>query len=190
MQIQQLSVKVFAHQSEFEQRPLIPIFHRWIREKRLGDELLIDVADYRHVPSGPGLMIIGDEGHYSLDSRDGKIGLCYARKRDAVDEAPARLREGFARALRACDALQNEPAVHGTLSFDPGRIELQVLSRLVAPNTNETYQALAPVIEGFLSELYGSSEVTVEHLSEPRRPFTVRAHIAGDHDPAALLARL
>lgn len=189
MQIQQLSVKISAHQSEFDQEPLIPIFHRWIREKRLGDELLIDVADYRHVPSGPGIMLIGHEGHYGLDCR-GDIGFCYARKRDPLDDPRPRLREVFARALRGCDALQNEPAVHGALSFDPGRLEVRVMSRLAAPNTAETYQALAPEIEAFLSELYNSSEVSLEHQSDPRQPFGVHARIPGDHDMAGLLSRL
>jgi hypothetical protein len=32
---------------------VIPVFHRWIQEQ-IFDELLLDVANYSHVPDGPG----------------------------------------------------------------------------------------------------------------------------------------
>ena len=103
MQVQQFSVKIFAKASEsFDQDALIPIFHKWIRERRLQEALLIDVADYRHVPNGPGLMLIAHEAHYGLDERDGLLGLEYARKRDPVGEPMPKLRQALGAALDAC----------------------------------------------------------------------------------------
>jgi hypothetical protein len=67
--IQQLAIKVFARPGSFDQGALIPIFHNWIRERRLGDVVLIDVADYRHVPEGPGVMLIADEAHWAITAR-------------------------------------------------------------------------------------------------------------------------
>ena len=68
MLAQQLSVKIFAHDpAAVQPAAFIPIFHRWIQESRLADRLLIDVADYRHVANGPGVLLIGHEAHYALD---------------------------------------------------------------------------------------------------------------------------
>jgi hypothetical protein len=39
--------------SRFDLEECIPIFHRWIQDQAL-DEVLIDVADYRHVHHGRG----------------------------------------------------------------------------------------------------------------------------------------
>ena len=58
---------------------LIPVFHRWIREQAM-PELLIDVADYSHVPAGPGVMVIGHEANYSVDNRENRLGLLYNRR--------------------------------------------------------------------------------------------------------------
>lgn len=190
MQVQQLSVKIFARQREFDQAPLIPIFHRWIREKRLPDSLLIDVADYRHVPDGPGVMIIGHDAHYGLDARGGQLGFCYSRKRDPIGEAGPRLEQALIAALLAAEALQKEPAIHGALGFDAGRLEVRIMSRLVALSTAETHAAFAPILREVLARIYGTSEITLEHLSDPGQPLGVRVHIAGEHDIATLIERL
>ena len=52
--IQHVRVKVFASRA-VSIDDAIPVFHRWIQE-RVHPEMLIDVADYRHVPDGPGVM--------------------------------------------------------------------------------------------------------------------------------------
>ena len=44
----------------------VPIFHGWIQCKIL-DGVPIDVADYAHVPDGPGVMLIGHEADRSID---------------------------------------------------------------------------------------------------------------------------
>jgi len=50
-------VKIFVHEpTSIDLADAIPVFHRWIQEAVL-NELVIDVADYRHVPAGPGVML-------------------------------------------------------------------------------------------------------------------------------------
>ncbi len=78
--IQHVMVKVFAREPvSIDLGEAIPIFHRWIQD-HVCPELLIDVADYRHVPNGPGVMLIGHEANYSLDMTKGRLGLLYNRK--------------------------------------------------------------------------------------------------------------
>jgi hypothetical protein len=189
--IQQLSVKIFARPGEFDQDALIPIFHRWIRERRLGDDLLlIDVADYRHVVDGPGVMLIGHQANFGLDSIGRRPGLRVVRKRDPIGDARERLREGFHLALLACHALAREPALADRLAFDAGDVEVRVMSRLAAPQSAETYAAFLPVLQPFLQELYGTGDVAVEHLADPRQTFGVHARVAGEHDAGVLHPRL
>jgi hypothetical protein len=189
--IQQLSVKIFARPGDFDQDALIPIFHRWIRERRLGDDLLlIDVADYRHVVDGPGVMLIGHQANFGLDQIGRRPGLRVVRKRDLIGEPRERLREGFRWALTACHALAGEPALQGRLGFDPGDLEVRVMSRLAAPQSAATYAAFVPVLQPFLQELYGTADVTCEHLADPRQTFGVRVRVAGEHDAGVLFPRL
>lgn len=44
---------------------VIATFHDWIRSHAL-DEVLVDVADYSHVPGGPGVVLIGSDYTYSV----------------------------------------------------------------------------------------------------------------------------
>src|SRR3989442_6323570 len=92
--VQHVRVKIFAREPvSIDLGDAIPIFHRWIQD-RVCPEMLIDVADYRHVPNGPGVMLIGHEANYSLDNTKDRLGLPYSRKQ-AGGEPQGNYRHGF-----------------------------------------------------------------------------------------------
>src|SRR5215467_14630610 len=114
--IQHVRVKIFACEpADIDLGDAIPIFHRWIQD-HVCPEMLIDVADYRHVPNGPGVMLIGHEASYSLDNTKGRLGLLYSRKQ-AGGEAQENLRQAYDAAKAACARLEQEPAFAGKLKF-------------------------------------------------------------------------
>ena len=92
----------------------IPIFHHWIQTQEL-EELLIDVADYRHVPHGPGVVLITHDAHYAMDLADGRLGLLYSRRREThpclgvIQSVADRLRSVWQRTLTACQRLAMHP---------------------------------------------------------------------------------
>ena len=49
----------------------IPVFHRWIQKQTVSGHLLIDVHDYSHIHQGPGILLVGHEGNFSIDLADG-----------------------------------------------------------------------------------------------------------------------
>ena len=78
MEAKRVQVKVYAAGAVPTER-LIPVFHRWIREKTL-DELALDVADYGHVHEGPGVVLIGQD---KPDFRD--VGKLFGSRGDAEE---------------------------------------------------------------------------------------------------------
>ncbi len=71
--VQHVKVKIFAREPvSIDLADAIPVFHSWIQD-RVCEELLIDVADYRHVAAGPGVMLIAHEANYSLDNTDNRF---------------------------------------------------------------------------------------------------------------------
>lgn len=181
MQVQQLELKLFAAgvDASFDQEPLIAIFHQWIRENRLGDVLLIDVADYRHVPNGPGVMIVGDGVHWKMDSDRGELGFAFARKRDQVGDLDEKLAEAFTHLTSAVVALESEPALAGALRFDRNHGLVTVMSRLAATNDQNTYDLFAQQLQAFLGDRFAGREVTTERVSQdPREPLTVRFRLS------------
>ncbi len=84
--MQHVNIKIFADRADIQIGDAVEVFHQWIQEGA-APELLIDVADYKHVPDGPGVMLIGHQANYSLDETGGKLGLLFAnRKRQFVEE--------------------------------------------------------------------------------------------------------
>src|SRR4051812_30443994 len=75
-----LNVKIYATQdARVQWHDLIPIFHRWIRDNVLPGTL-IDVADYAHVPAGPGILLISHDAFYSVDNRENRLGFLYNQR--------------------------------------------------------------------------------------------------------------
>jgi hypothetical protein len=173
-----VNVKIFAAGAEtLDLARLVPVFHRWIQES-VCEELLIDVADYRHVPSGPGVILVGHEANYSLDNGRNRLGLLYNRKAALPGRAREKITQVFRAALLACRRLEEDPELSPDLKFDAGEAEIVINDRLLAPNTDETFEKLKPELVLALNEIYGSSEVRVERLGEPRERLRVSVHTA------------
>ena len=151
---------------------LINVFHRWVAEQSM-PELLIDVADLRHVPSGPGVVLVGSQADYSLDHADDQWGLQYRRKDVVAGTNVDRLTQAFNAARRACDRLEQE--FDGRLRFSRSGADIIINDRALAPNTEDTQSAAKPEIEQFARSAFASSAPTVTpHGGDPRRRFGVR----------------
>src|SRR5215813_6585213 len=103
-----LQIKYFLENpDDVDMSIFIGLFQRWIQQNRLSG-LMIDVADYRHVPEGPGVVLIGDESDYALESAGGRLGLLLTRKRQRDPNLQAQLRTSLHLALTACHLIETE----------------------------------------------------------------------------------
>ena len=60
--LQHINVKLLLSNAEdLDLDGVIPVFHSWIQDQ-VTDELLLDVADYRHVYGGPGIEFWSGKG--------------------------------------------------------------------------------------------------------------------------------
>jgi hypothetical protein len=172
LDIQHLNIKIFADLADIRIGDAVAVFHQWIQDG-VAPELLIDVADYKHVPDGPGVILIGHEANYSLDETAGRLGLLYNRKVAVQGDAQAALRQAFDAALNAARLLEAAAPFAGKLHFDEGDVEIIVNDRLLAPNTDATWEALRPEVERFFGSVYGEGRVSLERRGEPRERFRV-----------------
>jgi hypothetical protein len=181
--------------SGVELEEFIPVFHDWIQTQQL-EELLIDVADYRHVPHGPGVVLVAHDAHYAMDLAEGRLGLLYSRRREthpsrgAIQGVADRLRSVWHCALTACQRLEAHPVLHGRLQFRGNELLLRCNDRLQAPNTPAAYDELYQDLEPFLATLYPGQRVEVEHVSEHTSRLTVGIKVAEPPDVDILLTRL
>jgi hypothetical protein len=169
--------------------PLIPIFHSWIQNQVFG-ELLLDVADYRHVPAGPGVMLIGNEGDYSVDNTGNRLGIRYNRKAPLDGDNQDRLRQAARFAVVAAQRLEAEPKLAGQLRFGGSELELFFNDRLLVPNLPGTREAVQPELDAFLKKLLRGAEFSLSYGADPRRLFSVSVKTSRPFSLADLLANL
>lgn len=167
MDIQHFRVKLFATADSHPRLgDAVPVFHRWIQQKCV-PEMMIDVSDYEHVPSGPGIILVCHEAIYGLDEGKGKLGLIYNRRTALNGSVEDRLRQAVKAAEFAAALLEREPEFSGKLHFNRAAWEVVVNDRALAPNTEATWKTLEPMI----SRVFVGAKL--EHHSDPRELFRV-----------------
>jgi len=190
MELQHVNVKLLVKNAEeVDLEALIPVFHGWI-QNQASDELLLDVADYRHVRSGPGMVLIGHHGNYSLDNTDGRLGVRYNRKAVLEGTNQDRLFQATQAALAACRRLETDARLNQKIQFNGREMEVFINDRLLAPNTLETRCAADSEFRTFFSALFGDIEYAVSYPEDPRSLFSVRIKTSQELDTKALLNSL
>jgi len=183
MNVQHINIKLFIENPQsVNLADYSTVFNIWIQNHAL-DELLIDVADYLHVPNGPGLLLIGHEADYSLDNRAGRLGLLYNRKKKLEGKTQEKLVQATRAVLTAAQLLEKENG----LKFNTREIQVLINDRLLAPNTTETFVTLEPELRTFFDKLYGGTEYEISYKTDPRERFTVEIKAVVRFDVETLL---
>lgn len=173
MSLQRVSVSVPLVDRTVDPTSLIPVFHDWIRRSAV-EGLLIDVARYAHVHHGPGVMLIGHEGDYSVDLAGGGPALRYTLKRDNHGTPAELVARAAGRLAAARDALVSDTGIETR----DDQLTVSVFDRLVAPNTPESVERLLPAVRESMSEVFGE-RLGIEHGGgDSRGPVTFLVRFA------------
>lgn len=190
MELQHVNVKLFLEKPEnVDLDAVIPVFHAWVQDQ-VCEELLIDVADYRHLDSGPGVILIGHEADYSLDLAGQRLGVRYNRKAPLEGTNQDRLTQATRAALTAFNRLAADSRLTGQYSFNGTELELFVNDRLLVPNREETFEALKPELETFFRKLYGGNGFSLGYGGDPRNLFSVAVKASRSFAAEVLLENL
>jgi len=190
MELNHINVKLLVkNPEEVDLEPVVPVFHNWI-QGQIYDEQLLDVADYRHVPAGPGVILIRLQGDYSVDNTDNRLGVRYNRKAVIDGDNQDRLKQAARAALNACQRLEEEASLQGKLRFNGQDVEVFINDRLTGPHREETRAALKSDFQSFASQLFGKNEYSLSSGSAPRWLFTVSLKASQTIPVTELLANL
>jgi hypothetical protein len=190
MELQHINIKLLLKDPEaVDFGPLVPVFHAWIQNQVLGERLL-DIADYRHVHHGPGIVLIGHEGDYSVDHTDGHLGVRYNRKAAFDGSNHDRLKQAARAALGACQRLESEPSLGGKLRFNGQDVEVLVNDRLLAPNNEASRTAADPDLRTFFNGLFRGAGYSLSYPEDSRRRFSASARASRTFSVEDLLANL
>lgn len=168
MDLHKIGVKIFfAGAVPVDLLEFIPVFHRWIQQRSL-DDLLIDVADYSHVESGPGILLISHEGNYAIDEAGGRRGLVYYSKRALSGSLAERLGSVWDKALMACQLLEKDPQLKGRIGMQTDEFQVFANDRLAAPNSTEAIATLGPVVDSFFARVAPDKQREITWEPDPK----------------------
>jgi hypothetical protein len=171
MEVHRLGIKFFAADpASVRLDDFIPIFHRWIQQQNLSGHLLIDVHDYSHIHQGPGILLVGHEGNFSIDMNGGRPGLIYYRKTPTTLSAVEHLAAICKSALEACRLLEKD----ARMRFNRDEFVVMANDRLHAPNNDETLDELKPALTAALRQIFDNAQFQFARTSlDSRDRFTV-----------------
>jgi hypothetical protein len=175
---QRVCVKVYAAEDSIPDSTFVPIFHEWIRDRAL-DLVLLDVADYTHVPDGPGVMLVAHETTFALDRSDGRFGLLAQQRRPISGDAGDAIATTLRQALLVADRLEADRRLAGRLAFDRASIRIEANDRLRSPNGDSGFNALEPYVRSGVSRVYPDASVhTIRLDAPPRERLAIAVRIA------------
>ena len=188
--VQRIALKLFLDpRAVLSPRDVIPVFHRWIQTRAV-DGLLIDVADYTHLPTGPLVLLVGHEGRFVLDRSDDRLGLQYVRTQPLDGPLETRLRTAAGILLGAARLLEEDATLGGPVRFRGDEIDCVSNDRLLAPNTPDTLSAVRPAFESFLATLSGGAPWTLTPRTRPGTRFGIHASTSAGAPIETLRRRL
>ncbi len=164
----------------------VPVFHSWIQQRKL-DDVLIDVADYAHVPAGPGILLIAHTADYSVEyGPEERFGLVYSARKARSGSNRQRLCDAMLKLQQAASSLEQDSRLRGDWRFTPERLRLTFNRRKLVPNTPSTLAAVRAEIQAAVQASFGVYDYTISHdAPDARERFAVLIKRKDAVEPAA-----
>ena len=187
MDSSKLAIKFFLKDAAgTDVKAFVPVFHRWIQTHAMQEHQLIDVADYKHVPEGPGTVLVSHEANLFIDEAEHRPGLLYVRKHTLDGDLAAKIGKTIHFALLACKMLEQDEAFAGKVSFRTDNPLFRIYDRLNAPNTAETFAEVKPVLESALAKFY-KAPVKLAHTPNAETVFEAKVTASSSPGVAELI---
>ncbi len=182
MKPRRLTVRFRVAEPADDLSPAIDAFHRFIQRGKV-EGLVLDVADYRHVPQGPGVVLIGHDVDYGIND----VAFQVTRKRSLDDAASTQIRDALRMGLGALDALAYDGGVPVTI--EPTRFTVSAFDRGLG-SREEVEANLRKAVDEVVGDLYdGTATITAIDGDDPRVAPELLVEAAAS-DAAEILDRL
>ena len=182
MKLQKFGVKLFLDSNgSFSSKDFIPVFHSWIQNKLIEDHLLIDVADYSHIPDGPGVILISHEGNFSLDQESLQPGLMYMRKTDIKGDFKERFNKVLSTVIKAANRLSDKD-ISKKVDYKLNAFRFIANDRLYAENTADTQDFYKLKIQKALNEKYPGRQFEFGDVSDENERLAFTINFSNDID--------
>ena len=146
--------------------PFLEIFGRWRKEKDDPAEW-VDVADYAHIPRGPGIVLIGQRCNFSFDLAPPGPGILYTAKKGLSGTHEEKILTAFQWCLDLTNRLASEEEFPNDVKLRTDSFEIRFNDRLETPNNSSTDQELRLPLRSVLDILFGQHSCDLSPQTDP-----------------------
>ena len=176
--LERICAKLYAPEPSVPDSAFVSVFHDWIRRRVIGG-VLLDVADYTHVPDGPGVVLVGHEFTYSLDRSDGRFGLLVQRRLSTGVDAEEAIAMTLQTLFSAAEQLEGHRTTRGAIKFDRTTFRIESNDRLRASNDMDGLSVLRRASEVAITRIYPDAVARVNLVyDDPRNRLAVTVAFA------------
>ena len=125
------------------------IFDRW-RQRQDHPCDWVDLADYAHMPTGPGILIAGKRDRFSIDLNPPGPGLLTSTRAGLEGSLEDRVREAFRRARELNRSVLTEPEFPAEFSVSAEGWEIYINDRLAFPDSDASDSLVRPALTSAL----------------------------------------
>ncbi len=169
--------------------PILTIFDRWRKEEDAPSDW-VDLADYAHMPQGPGVMMAGKRENFAVDTNEPGLGILLQTRKDLDGAVEQRFLEAFRRHLRLAARLAGEAEWPSEIKVDSSKWLITVNDRLHFPNNDESEHELKTGLVAALDHIFGQNGYQLKRDEDQRHRYGYA--LQADSSPALgdLLAHL
>ena len=131
------------------------IFDRW-RQRKDHPCDWVDLADYAHMPSGPGILIAGKRDRFAIDLNPPGPGLLTSTRAGLEGTLEDRFREAFRRARELSRSVLAEPEFPAGFAVSAEGWEIYINDRLALPNSEASDALVRPALAAALGVAPGA----------------------------------
>lgn len=188
--LQRIQIKLFSDApAGLGLEPFIEIFGRWRMEKDHPADW-VDLADYAHIPRGPGIVLVGQRCNFAFDLSNPGPGILYAAKKGLGGSPAEKITAAMQGGLEMSQRLLAEPEFPQGIRLRTDRIEIRFNDRLETPNTPATDAELRPAIQQALDRLYGPDQFDLIPQTDTQQCYGFSVKAKTEEPLDRLLARL
>ncbi len=163
--------------------PVLAVLHRFIQRGWV-EGAILDVADYRHVPDGPGVVLIGHDVDYGVEPD----GLRLLRKRSHADDLATQATDLLRMAAVFVEAFAYDGSV--ALDLDLGSPVFELRDRSLAASLEAPSAALADALQTAMATAYGEDVRVEAAASDDPRDAPCARVTAGPVNASDIVTRL
>ena len=180
MDLQKFGIKLYFQQNgSYPSRDFIPDLHLLIQNDSIPEHMLIDVVDYSHISDGPGVMLIGYEGYFSLDQENNRPGILYMRKTDLKGTFEDRFNKVLSITIHAAHLLCNNN-IEKELNISQNLFRFISNDRLLADNIDSNQQLYTNTINKLFKANYPELKLEFDNYAQGKARLAFDVNIRYD----------